>query len=464
LWFSPIRVGDLLLESRTWVPAMVPWRATEDGFVTREVLEWYERFARAQPGAIVVEATGIRDIPSGPLLRIGHDRFLDGLKRMVEVVHRASKGRTRFFIQLIDFLTIRRRVPKDKYFQRFFTPTDEHRRRLARLLDEPQWERAPAVAVVERLLVLADGQLAEVLTEREYETLRMGYRERITDMHLPHIRELPRVLPGLFADAAERARKAGFDGVELHYAHAYTMASFLSRLNTRPDGYGGPREHRVRLPLEVFAAVRGRVGAGYVVGCRYLSDEICPGGNRIDDAVYFGVEFAKVGMDFLSISRGGKFEDAKQPRVGEAAYPYTGESGHECMPTVHIGEPGPFGRNVPYTAQIRRAIRAAGFTTPVVATGGIYSFEQAEGILRRGEADIVGAARQTLADPDWWMKMRLGRGAEITRCVFTNYCEGLDQRHKEVTCKLWDRKFHPGEAVSLAKDGQRRLVAPDWNP
>ncbi|MEW6299926.1 MAG: hypothetical protein AB1671_19720, partial [Thermodesulfobacteriota bacterium] len=191
LWFSPIRVGDLLLESRTWVPAMVPWRATEDGFVTREVLEWYERFARAQPGAIVVEATGIRDIPSGPLLRIGHDRFLDGLKRMVEVVHRASKGRTRFFIQLIDFLTIRRRVPKDKYFQRFFTPTDEHRRRLARLLDEPQWERAPAVAVVERLLVLADGQLAEVLTEREYETLRMGYRERITDMHLPHIRELP---------------------------------------------------------------------------------------------------------------------------------------------------------------------------------------------------------------------------------------------------------------------------------
>ena len=62
------------------------------------------------------------------------------------------------------------------------------------------------------------------------------------------------------------------------------------------------------------------------------------------------------------------------------------------------------------------------------------------------------------------MKMKLGRGEEINRCVFTNYCEGLDQRHKEVTCKLWDRKFTPGEAVSLAKDGQRRLAAPDWNP
>ena len=67
----------------------------------------------------------------------------------------------------------------------------------------------------------------------------MGYRERVTDLDLPHIRELPRVLPGLFADAAARAFAAGFDGVELHYAHAYTMASFLSALNTRDDGYGG---------------------------------------------------------------------------------------------------------------------------------------------------------------------------------------------------------------------------------
>lgn len=464
LWFSPIHIGNLLVETRTWVPAMVPWRATEDGVVTPAVLDWYERYARSQPGVIVVEATGIRDVPSGPLLRIGHDRFLDGLKRMVETVHRSSKGHTRFFIQLIDFLTIRRRVPKDKYFERFFKLTDEHRHRLVRLTQEPVWEETAAATVQEKLLTLTDDQLGEILTDREFETLQMGYRERVTDTQLPQIRELPQVLPDLFATAAERAKKAGFDGVELHYAHAYTMASFLSRMNTRSDGYGGPKENRVRLPVEVYAAVRARVGKEYVVGCRYLSDEIFPGGNRIEDAVYFGVEFAKAGMDFLSISRGGKFEDAKQPRVGEAAYPYTGESGQECMPTVHIGPPGPFGRNVPCTAQIRQTIHQAGLTTPVVVTGGIYGFAQAENLLQRGEADLVGAARQSLADPDWWMKMRLGRGQEINRCVFTNYCEGLDQHHKEVTCKLWDRKFAPDEEVSLAKDSRRRLVAPDWNP
>src|SRR5256885_8221740 len=141
--------------------------------------------------------------------------------------------------------------------------------------------------------------------------------------------------------------RAGFDGVELHFAHAYTMASFLSALNTRTDGYGGPREQRVRLPLEVYRAVREVVGTRAALGCRFLADEIIEGGNRPGDAAFFGVELARAGMDFLSLSRGGKFEDAKQPKIGHAAYPYTGPSGHECMPTTNAPPPRPFGRNLP---------------------------------------------------------------------------------------------------------------------
>src|SRR5438552_3607989 len=79
--FSPLHVGRLRLARRTWVPAMVPWRASEDGFVTDDVIDWYVRFARGRPAALVVEATGIRDVPSGPLLRIGHERFVPGLAR-----------------------------------------------------------------------------------------------------------------------------------------------------------------------------------------------------------------------------------------------------------------------------------------------------------------------------------------------------------------------------------------------
>ena len=99
-WFQPIELGPLTLEQRTWVPAMVPWRATEEGYVTRDVLDWYARFASGRPGAIVVEATGIRDVPSGPLLRIGHDRFLPGLQELCRVVREASDGHTRLLVQV----------------------------------------------------------------------------------------------------------------------------------------------------------------------------------------------------------------------------------------------------------------------------------------------------------------------------------------------------------------------------
>ena len=92
-----------------------------------EVLAWYERFARGQPGALVVEATGIRDIPSGPLLRIGHDRFIPGLTELVRTVREASRGRTRLFIQIIDFLRIRRRPEPERYFREFLVLTDRHR-------------------------------------------------------------------------------------------------------------------------------------------------------------------------------------------------------------------------------------------------------------------------------------------------------------------------------------------------
>ena len=448
--FSPIALGKLEAHSRTWVPAMVPWRATEDGFVTQQNLDWYRRFAEGRPGVLVVEATGVRDIPSGPLLRIGDDRFIPGLRKLVETVREASGGETRLFIQIIDFLAVKRRPEKEKFFQRFLSVDDDHRRVLAELTSQSAWLKASDDHVRE-FLQNADEEVVElILRPRELEALRFGYRERVTDTHLKHIRDLPQELPPIFAAAAERAREAGFDGVELHYAHAYTMAGFLSAQNDRRDGYGGSRENRVRLPLEVYREVRKRVGDDYVVGVRFLADEVIEGGSRVEDAIFYANEFARAGFDFLSLSKGGKFEDAQQPKVGQAVYPYTGQSGYECMPTVLSDAIGPFGRSVPLVAAIKKAVNESGFNTPIVATGGISTFEQAEEILRLGQADIVGMARQALADPDWFMKVKLGRGDEVRRCTYTNYCEALDQAHKPVTCKLWDK-------------GRRVLEPPPWS-
>jgi 2,4-dienoyl-CoA reductase-like NADH-dependent reductase (Old Yellow Enzyme family) len=463
LMFQPIMIGNLTLANRTWVPAMVPWRATEDGFVTQDNLDWYRRFAEGRPAALIVEATGIRDIPSGPLLRIGHDRFIPGLKQLVAAVREASDGQTKLFIQIIDFLAVKRRPAPHKYFQRFLEITKRHRERLSEVTGYSNWINANEANVREFLLGAEDDVLEHVLNERELEALRFGYRERVTDMHLPHIKELPEVLPNIFADAAARAREAGFDGVELHYAHAYTMAGFLSALNDRDDGYGGSRENRARLPLEVYRAVRERAGADYLIGVRFLGDEVIDGGNRIDDAIHFGVEFARAGFDYLSISKGGKFEDAERPKVGQAVYPYTGQSGYECMPTTLSDARGPFGRTVPLVRQIKRAVNDAGFSTPVVATGGITTFDQAEEILQNRDADIIGMARQALADPDWFRKVKAGRGEEVRRCTYTNYCEALDQAHRQVTCKLWDRKEIDEPGITLASDGRRRLLPPEWN-
>ena len=208
------------------------------------------------------------------------------------------------------------------------------------------------------------------------------------------------------------------------------MASFLSALNDRDDGYGGPRENRVRLALEVLTRVRAEVGDDFALGCRFLTEDCIPSGGTTEDAVY----------------------------------PYTGPSGYECMPQFISDRRGPFGRNVEAVARVRAAVRGAGLATPVIVTGGIHGFRQAEQIRARGQADIIGLARQSLADPDWFRKVRLGRGDEVRVCEYTNYCEALDQKHVPVTCKLWDRVGREEPGIRTTPDGRRRLVAPRWDP
>ena len=475
--FQPGALGPVNALRRTWVPAMVPWRSNESGEVTQDVLDWYARFAQGRPGVLVVEATGIRDIPSGPLLRIGTDSTIDGLKRLVDTVREHSGGETRLFIQIIDFLSIRRRPEKEKFLERFLEIRHEHR---SALLDRG-YVASSDEEVRAALARLDHDDLLKVLNDREREDLEFGHRERVTDMHLDHIRDLPKQLPDLFARAAQRAELAGFDGVELHFAHAYTMASFLSATNTRNDDYGGGKNpfdakglaNRARLPLDVFHAVRAATDRStFAVGCRMLGDEVIDGGTRVHEAAHFAALFAKAGMDFISISKGGKFDDARQPKVGAAAYPYTGESGHECMPTVRVlganedEVEGPLGRNLPLARRIRETVREYGYDTPIVAAGGLNDFAIAEEALAdpNPACDFVASARQSLADPDWFLKTEQGRTDEIRRCKYTNYCEALDERHKEVTCQLWDRIFDDPDfgrdTIAKSEDGKRRLVAP----
>jgi len=132
------------------------------------------------------------------------------------------------------------------------------------------------------------------------------------------------------------------------------------------------------------------------------------------------------------------------------------------MPSYISDAQGPFERNVTAVDAIRCAVRGAGFETPIILAGGIFGFDQAERLLRDGHADVIALARQALADPDWFEKVRSGHGDEVIVCRYSNYCEGLDQKHKQVTCELWDRQQLQEDNVVLASDGKRRLTAPRW--
>lgn len=261
---------------------------------------------------------------------------------------------------------------------------------------------------------------------------RSGWRQTVDMLSLDDLDAIVEA----YGAAALRARECGYDGVELHMAHAYTLSSFLSRLNPRKDAYGGTLANRLRLPLRVVRRVRERVGADFAVGVRFLGEECIRNGYTVLDAGPIAIELARAGVDYISLSAGGKFEDAREIE-GEPLYPYTGYSGDRCMP----GNAYPDGANLYIPEAVRAALRSAGLATPVVAVGKIGSLALAEKVIAREQGDLIGMARALLADPDLPNKWRAGREDAVVRCVYGNVCKALDENFRRVDCTLWPKKL-----------------------
>ena len=239
-----------------------------------------------------------------------------------------------------------------------------------------------------------------------------------------------------YGAAGARARRCGFDGVELHMAHAYTLSSFLSRVNPRRDEYGGTLANRLRLPLRVMRRVRAEVGEDFPIGVRFLGEECIKNGYTPLDAGSIAIELARAGADYVSLSAGGKFEDARVIE-GEPLYPYTGYSGDRCMP----GNAYPDGANLYMPEHVRAVVRAAGLDTPIIAVGKIGTRALAEKVIERGQGDLVGMARALLADPDLPKKWKNGADDRVVRCVYGNVCKVLDENFRRVDCTLWPKKL-----------------------
>jgi 2,4-dienoyl-CoA reductase-like NADH-dependent reductase (Old Yellow Enzyme family) len=269
---------------------------------------------------------------------------------------------------------------------------------------------------------------------------RSGWRQTV-DMLAPE--DIDRIVDE-FGAAAARAREAGFDGAELHSAHAYTLSSFLSRTNPRTDAYGGQTlEGRLHLIRRVMDSVRRRAGADFPIGVRFNGEEFIKNGYTAQESRLIALRLAEMGAAYLSLSAGGKFEDAVH-EPGQVLFPYSGYSGDRAMP----GDWLPRGLHVHLAAEIKAFLAANGHRTPVAIAGKLSDSGDAERVLVEGKADMVAIARGLLADPDWPDKVRRGERNRIVECDYCNVCKALDGTHRPVICALWPQ----GELQAPADD------------
>ncbi|MFH1626214.1 MAG: NADH:flavin oxidoreductase, partial [Pseudomonadota bacterium] len=181
-----------------------------------------------------------------------------------------------------------------------------------------------------------------------------------------------------FGAAATRTKEAGFDAIELHGSAVSLLHQFISPYsNRRNDEYGGSFENRMKFPLEVMAVVREKVGPEFVLGWRIPHDEIVEGGLSLADTREVARELEKAGTDYV--------------RVAVGVTPPRGSPDSQ-----RTSSPDPEGRLLPLTANMRKAV-----TVPVIANGGITSYEIANQVLQEAKADLVALGTALLRDPDW---------------------------------------------------------------
>jgi len=216
------------------------------------------------------------------------------------------------------------------------------------------------------------------------------------------IEEIEYIVEG-YAEAARRARDAGFDMVEFHFGIGYLVSKFISPLtNKRTDQYGGTLENRMKLPLDILAAVRRRIGSDYTLSVRFVADELMEGGLTSEDGKEVAKLFEKAGVNLLNVQCGW----------------------HESpIPMIQMSVPR--GRWVYLAEGIKKITH-----TPVVAAYRINDPVLAEEILTSGKADLIGMARALLADPELPDKAKEGRLEDIRTCTACCYC--LDQVHADI--------------------------------
>jgi 2,4-dienoyl-CoA reductase-like NADH-dependent reductase (Old Yellow Enzyme family)/thioredoxin reductase len=339
--FEPGRIGPMEIKNRIVMPAMATGTSTEDGFVTQQTKDYYEERAKGGAGLIIVEFTCI-DFPRGKgalrQLAVDDDKFVRGLRDLAQTIQRHG---AKVALQL-------------------------HHAGIVAKRENTGFQPVGASEIAR-----PGGEIPRKLTTEE-----------IGD------------IVSKFARAAERARDAGFNGIEIHGAHAYLIAQFLSSAwNRRADRYGGSLENRARILLEIFHTVRERVGKSFPVWCRINGEESgIPGGMTLDEAKELAMMIEEAGCDAVSVSASALDLLSSRP---------------------HFFPPG-------WAAHLAAGVKKA-IHLPVIGVGRITP-EIGERLLQKGKVDFIAMGRALRADPELPNKLASGKQDDIRPCIVCSAC------------------------------------------
>ena len=376
---APGRIGTLELRNRMIVAAMGVSLAEEDGTCGERLIAYHEAQARGGVGLIITGVTGVA-WPVGVVMPqqcgISDDRFIPGLKRLTDAVH--AHG-AKIAAQLHHGGLVAAHAAQAGH--PLWAPSLPGAFK-GDFLDAflPEELAAFAGASVPSVKVLTHADIQEVIQQ--------------------------------FARAAERARTAGFDGVEVHGGHGYLLSSFFSpATNTRSDDYGGSLENRARLMLEVVRATRAAVGPEFPVWCKLDSREVGKdNGIKLEDAQRLAVWLEQAGVDALAVSA---YHDTGQGKL------------HSGSNIPHEPE-----LNVPAAAAIKARVQV-----PIIAAGR-FEPDRADARISDGAFDFLALGRKVLADPQLPNKLAARRAEDIRPCIYCYTCVSAAYVRQHVRCAV----------------------------
>lgn len=350
--FEPINIGTLRVPNRIVMPAIHTNYGDSLGNVTDRLIDYYVERAKNKVGLIIIELVGVapgaRVSPNQ--LYIHNDSYVPGLKKLASAIKDAGAC---CFLQL-----------------------HHGGRRAVSKYNDGMQPVAPSA-----------------IPARNYEMPRA--------LSLQDIEELIEA----FAQGALRARQAGFDGVENHFAHGYLIAQFLSALtNKRTDKYGGDLESRARIGVEITRRIRQKVGRDFPLTIRICGDEYIKGGLTSKDTQKIAALMEKEGIDAINVSGG---------------YTASHDEGYynALIPWSLVPMSIPRGKYVPLAEGIKKIVKI-----PVMVVGRLDDPELAEKVVAEGKADLVCIGRGLLSDAAFASKVYNKQDKSIRRCIACCEC------------------------------------------